>query len=300
MLAEILSPIDSISPTKLVRTISTKKVIEIYKNGFNIDVSRFFKSDLKEIEVRECLSTGYQFYYPFGIDGDGKFYEALEKYPWYYEPWKWEYDYTIQGLSKDHKILEVGTGGNVFIKKLNDIGYTNLTGLELNENSVTKGQREGLNIIAESIQDHAKRYPNHYDVVTSFQVVEHIANVSSFIQSSIDTLKPGGQFIISVPNNASYLGLKKDASLNLPPHHMGLWTPDALRNIANHFNLEFEELAYEPFSKFRRPYFYSVMHENKKPYLFYKIARNFWPFLIERKYSKEFLAFTIQIKYRKK
>jgi 2-polyprenyl-3-methyl-5-hydroxy-6-metoxy-1,4-benzoquinol methylase len=296
----ILSPIDNKSKTKLVRKVDVSKIAKGYNDGFEIDVTRFFNNAGKEIEIRECLSTGFQFFYPSGIEGDGPFYQELEKYDWYYGPWKWEYDHTISKINKEDKFLEVGSGGNVFLSKLKELGYTNIVGLELNQNSVKNGKEKGLTVLSESIQEHSLTHKEFYDVTASFQVLEHIYDVHSFIQSSIDTLKPGGRLIVSVPNNNSYLGERPMTPLNLPPHHVGLWRPDSLRKLENHFNIKCEEIALEPFSKFRRPSFYSAIHENKKPYLYYKIARNFWPSLIERKYSKEFLAFTIQAQFIKK
>jgi 2-polyprenyl-3-methyl-5-hydroxy-6-metoxy-1,4-benzoquinol methylase len=296
-MSEILSPINGISKTFLVKKLEISKIKESYK-GFNIDISRFFPKDADFIEIRECEDTGYRFYYPLNLDGDGEFYEALQKYPWYYEPWKWEYDEAIKHVKKEDKILEIGSGGNKFIEKLASLGY-NITGLELNQDAVKKGLAKGLNVLPDSIQQHAEKFRGHYDVVASFQVVEHIADVQSFMQSSVDALKSGGTLIVSVPNNDSYMKLREYASLNMPPHHMGLWTKDSLTKMGEHFDLKFDGITFEPFSKFRRPYFYSVMHEGKKPYLFYKIARNFWPSLIERKFSKEFLGFTIQAKFIK-
>jgi 2-polyprenyl-3-methyl-5-hydroxy-6-metoxy-1,4-benzoquinol methylase len=290
----ILSPIDNVSETKLVKKIEVSKIKEGYSSGFNIDVAKYFQKVGNEIEVRECLATGFQFFYPAGIEGDGPFYQELEKFDWYYGPWKWEYDHTISKIKKEDKILEVGSGGNVFLSKLKELGFNDIVGLELNENAVNDGKSKGLNVLSESIQEHALTHKEHYDVTASFQVLEHIYDVHSFVESSLKVLKPGGKLIISVPNNNSYLGERPMTSLNLPPHHVGLWRPNSLKKLENHFNVKCEEISLEPFSKFRRPSFYSTIHENKKPYLYYKIARNFWPSLIERKYSKEFLAFTIQ------
>jgi 2-polyprenyl-3-methyl-5-hydroxy-6-metoxy-1,4-benzoquinol methylase len=296
---KILSPIDGVSETKIVRRISVNEIIRVYKEGFKIDVDKFFLNKGDEIFVRECVSTGYQFFYPLAIEGDGPFYQELEKHDWYYGPWKWEYDHTISKTNKDCKFLEVGSGGNVFLAKLKELGYQNIVGLELNDNSIKKGKELGINVLPESIQDHALSKPGYYDVVASFQVLEHISDVRSYIQSSLDVLKPGGRLIVSVPNNNSWLSVIPMTALNLPPHHVGLWRPDSVKNLENHFDMKCEEIALEPFSKFRRPGFYSALHGGKKPYLYYKIARNFWPSLIERKYSSEFLAFTIQAQFIK-
>ncbi|MBH41218.1 MAG: hypothetical protein CL685_00710 [Candidatus Magasanikbacteria bacterium] len=41
---------------------------------------------------------------------------------------------------------------------------------------------------------------NHFDVVTSFQVIEHIPNVGDYLRELARVLKPGGTIIITTPN----------------------------------------------------------------------------------------------------
>ena len=88
---KIRSPLTKLRNTQLEKVLETDFIIDCYKKQLNIDVSKYFK-DIKKISIYKCLDTGYRFYYPLNIYGDGKFYESLEKHSWYYMDWKWEHE----------------------------------------------------------------------------------------------------------------------------------------------------------------------------------------------------------------
>jgi 2-polyprenyl-3-methyl-5-hydroxy-6-metoxy-1,4-benzoquinol methylase len=63
-----------------------------------------------------------------------------------------------------------------------------------------------------------------YDVVISFQVIEHINDDNSYLQEIHRVLKPGGKAIITTPN------IKKTLSRN--PWHIREYTAEQLTNLA--------------------------------------------------------------------
>lgn len=243
---EVKSPLIPNSQVSLVRAIETQLIKDGYLKYYNIDVSPYFEGK-KHIHIYKCHDTNFRFYYPFNLDGDGEFYEKLQTGEFYYIPWKWEHEITLKYLSPNYKnILEVGSGGNGFVKNINSLGF-DIIGLELNKASVSKGIKEGLNIIADTVQEHAEKFAEKYDVVCSFQVLEHIADPLSFLKGSVKCLKKGGFLIISVPNNESdFLKYNFDAVLNMPPHHMGLWDEKSLRALTNILDIEVVNTHFEP------------------------------------------------------
>jgi 2-polyprenyl-3-methyl-5-hydroxy-6-metoxy-1,4-benzoquinol methylase len=102
------------------------------------------------------------------------------------------------------------------------------------------------------LEDHAIENENKYDVVCSFQVLEHIANPRSYLINSLKVLKDGGKLIIAVPNNNPYI-FKHDIlhTLNLPPHHAGLWNKESFENIPKFFPLELVAAIIEPLSEYK-------------------------------------------------
>ncbi len=261
----INSTLDINSKAILKKAISVDKIVEGYKRDFNIDVQKYFSSN-ENIFIYECQNTKFQFYYPFGIEGDSSFYEQLQKFDWYYMPWKWEHQKVKEILKGNEKVLEVGSGDFGFIEKMNQLDF-DIVGLELNEEAILKAKQKNLNVIEETIQDHAHKMLEYYDVVCSFQVLEHIADVRSFLESQMLCLKKGGKLIVGVPNNKSFIRFCNGGLLNKPPHHMGLWDEVSLKKLAGIFNIKLERIYFEPLQDYHVQWYLNTIYDHK-------IARN--------------------------
>jgi 2-polyprenyl-3-methyl-5-hydroxy-6-metoxy-1,4-benzoquinol methylase len=239
------SPITKNNNTTLTDTFSAKDIISLYKQQLDIDVSRFFTSP--SFYLFRCNDTGYRFYYPEGLDGDGKFYEALQNKlgKEYYHTWKFENQLAFDEIKPGDKVLDIGCGiGNFLIRAKEKTN--NVVGLELNQNAVNVCRQKDLTVFNEMIQEHAATHEDYYDVVCMFQVLEHIYDVKDFLEASLKVLKRGGKIIIGVPNNEPYfLGYDKYCTLNLPPHHMGLWNKDVFKQLEDLFNLALLKTEYD-------------------------------------------------------
>jgi SAM-dependent methyltransferase len=249
---DIKSPLTGFKNVSKIRDFDKKWLIKKYNEDFSIDVSSLFE-DVGDIALYRCDDSDYSFFVPF-VMGDSNFYERLSNFPWYYMEWKWEHEITFKLLKKDMNVLEIGCGNGGFLKRLNATLNISNVGLELNENAVKKLVQDGLDIRMESIENHCTENNNKYDVVCSFQVLEHIANIDSFISSSIKCLKPGGRLIISVPNNDSFIG-ELDHVLNMPPHHVGNWNENSLRYLENIYSIKSEKFYFEPIQSYHLNYF---------------------------------------------
>lgn len=256
---KIVSPLTGSQDLKLIDKVKTSKIISDYKK-FGIDVSGYFK-DLKYVKVYQCNDSGYAFYYPYNIAGDSKFYEHFQKFDWYYMPWKWEHEITSQYLSDNMKVLEVGCAHGAFIERISEkFNLSEVVGLELNETTVRKSEK--WQIKNATIQEYANKCNAKFDIVCSFQVLEHISDVHSFIDSQIKCLKVGGDLIVSVPNNESFIKGKRMA-LNMPPHHMGLWDSNSLKSLEKYFPLKLHKLHYEFLQDYHiDSYIYSEYYSN--------------------------------------
>ena len=275
----ILSPVTGNPHTKLYDKIPVSIIESKYMQELNFDVRRFFKTDF--IEIHECLDTGFRFYYPFNIEGDDKLYEHLQQMDWYYSIWYWEHQITADLIKNTDKVLEVGCGTGNFLKVLKEKNISG-TGLELNKKAIQVCKEIDLNVYNELLNEHVLKYNNYYDFVCSFQVLEHVAEVKAFIDDCIKLLKPGGKVMFGVPNNNPYL-FKRDkfTPLNLPPHHMGLWSVKAFNNLPKYFNIkkikiEVEDLIY------KQHYFNLLFDSFKLPRPFNKIKRYFSPKVIDK------------------
>lgn len=234
---------------QLIETISCEALINRYNSKLNIDVSRFFEG-ISNILVYECVDTKYRFFYPFNIWGDGKFYEQLQDTRGYYLPWKWEHETALEYIKPSDSLLEIGSARGAFLEGLkNRFGAKfNGRGIELNEAAAKIAQEKGLNVDVQFIQEVAEKEAESYDVISFFQVLEHINDVMPFMQSAVKCLKPKGKIILSVPNNASFIRDIPMNHLNMPPHHMGLWDKESLTKVAEVLNLKPIDFRFEALS----------------------------------------------------
>lgn len=242
----IKSPLTGIDNCIKEVVIDSTEIISIYKKQFNIDVTKYFEG-IDELAVYECPETKYRFYYPNSVAGDEIYYKQMGMLDWYYNPSRWEHGKAFQLINKNSSVLEVGSGPGYFLERLKE-NQINFTGLELNREAIKIALNKGIEVKNEMVQDHSVTAYEKYDVVCSFQVLEHISEPLEFLKSSVDCLKKGGILIIAVPNNDSYFkyNVLNSKVLNMPPHHMGLWDLESLKSLQKYLPIKYLDVFYEP------------------------------------------------------
>lgn len=236
----VVSPLTGSAKTELVETVRTKDLVRLYRRTLGCDVSTEFIG-VEEIGFYRCVESDLCFFDP-AVAGSSKFYDELQKFDWYYLESKREYEDASKFVDPRGTVLEVGCGSGNFAKR---IGAKHYTGLEISDAAVQKAQNEGVTVLQEGVETHAATSPGNYDVVCGFQVLEHVKNVSAFIEACVRCVRPGGIVIFSVPSADSFLALAPNNCLNLPPHHLTWWSDDALRFVAKRFSLEVQLITHE-------------------------------------------------------
>jgi len=241
-----VSPLTATKKTALTDSFSSNDVVSLYKKQLGTDVSAFLPTE-GTFHLFECTETGYRFYYPKGMDGDGVFYSYLQQQlgDQYYHKWKWENQLAYDLLKEGDKVLDIGCGVGNFLIRAKEKA-SEVCGLELNNEAVEVCRQRGINTYNEFLDKHAEKRTGYYDMVCMFQVLEHIYDVKGFLEDALKALKKGGILVIGVPNNEPYfLGHDKYCTLNLPPHHMGLWNKKVFEKMAPIFNLSIEHVTYD-------------------------------------------------------
>jgi SAM-dependent methyltransferase len=250
---------------ELIETFEASKIIEKYSKEIGVDIERFFEG-INQVKLYNCIETGYRFYYPESIIGDAKFYEDLAKARQSYYSRRWEHIQALNYIRKTDEILEVGSGFGSFLELLKDNKINNVKGIELSRLAMEKCKEKQLNVESKLIEDLDEK--NKFDVVCSFQVLEHVYDVKSFLDSAIKVLKPGGKLMIGVPNNNPYLHvLDKLHTLNLPPHHAGLWSKKALCSLTKIYPIKIVDIEFEPLLKSYNDFLNFHLHYNKSKIL---------------------------------
>lgn len=185
---KVFSPITLTDNVTLIKTISTKWIIENYYQVLKIDVSDILK-DIDCVKLYKCNDSEYYFYYPFNISGTSHFYQKLQNFDWYYLTDKWEYNYALRYISAYSQLLEIGAGSGHFLLKAHKEKKVHIVGLELNDHAIKQAEENNVKIIKDNLESFSLNNPNCFDIVASFQVLEHITNVKIFLNSSLKLLK---------------------------------------------------------------------------------------------------------------
>lgn len=109
------------------------------------------------------------------------------------------YTYIVERLNlnpRKVKILDVGCGAGYFLSVLKDMGISH-KGLEVAPHLIRYCKELGLNVDANSIHEEPDE---EYDVISLFDVLEHLADPIAIFKIINKKIKPGGFCIIFTPN----------------------------------------------------------------------------------------------------
>lgn len=246
MLNQVCCPLCNYENQTILETIDTLTLKEIWDKTASIDITRILDKTFS-ISFYKCPKCDLGFFDP-QIPGDSKFYGDLAKDSMYYlHEGKSEFHYSAKKILSGSSVLDIGSGRGVFSQFLDP--STDYTGLELSSTAVQLAKESNINVINSTIEEFAQSTKKRFDYIVSFQVLEHIENISSFIVAIKEVLRDGGTIIFAVPNNESFISKTPNHILNLPPHHQLHWTRKSLNFLASNFNLTVEDIYCERVSK---------------------------------------------------
>lgn len=209
------------------------------------------------IDIYECPTCGC-------IMGDLAFvpdqYEAQDYYTLAYNDigaiereWGFRWRYILRrivGLKAGRKVLDVGAGNGYFVALARSEFGFEAEGVEISDAEIAFARDKfGVELHKQALQD----LPRSYDVVTSFNVLEHVKEPKQLLREMADRVRPGGLLVLTTPNPACIhrrvKGLKKWGMVD-PPHHINLFPRAALQQlIADH---SFMPITYETLSTYVR------------------------------------------------
>ena len=125
------------------------------------------------------------------------------------------------------RLVDVGCSSGEFLLRAQQAGFA-CSGVEFSEDSAAQAERRsGLTIERGTIHDSALT-PRSCDVITMFDVIEHVPDPLSDLRAAYALLAPGGWLVLSTPNidglfpRASYplAGVLGHWPHPEPPHHL--------------------------------------------------------------------------------
>lgn len=153
------------------------------------------------------------------------------------------YNYLMRVIShrkygNDAKFLDVGTNIGTLPFMMYSREKLKMFGAETRSEAVEKGKKK-YHEIADMlfvVDETLKSIPNDtFDVVTMFDVIEHIPHVDEYLENEIyRVLKPDGIFVFQTPNariNPLFEIVRTKSLLAYKSYHCSLQTPKTLEKI---------------------------------------------------------------------
>ena len=125
--------------------------------------------------------------------------------------WRFETTYTdvlaylSETVGLTGRLIDVGCGSGEFISfMLNHPGW-DAVGVELSPDAVALAVARGLNVKRGKIADVGSKFGGGFDVLTMFNVLEHVLDPWEVLRTAYSLLRPGGVIVVQVPNDFSRL-----------------------------------------------------------------------------------------------
>jgi 2-polyprenyl-3-methyl-5-hydroxy-6-metoxy-1,4-benzoquinol methylase len=143
---------------------------------------------------------------------------------------------------KRGKLLDVGCGLGYFVKRVSECGGWDAYGYEISPHAVDYARRKlGLeNVFAGCVED-SHFAPSSFDIITLWDVVEHIPDPEPLLACLLTLLKPDGILFLHTPNIAAQLpkarlkklirGMQPDLHYIEAKDHVNIYSMKALAKI---------------------------------------------------------------------
>jgi 2-polyprenyl-3-methyl-5-hydroxy-6-metoxy-1,4-benzoquinol methylase len=132
---------------------------------------------------------------------------------------------------KTNKILDAGCGAGYFLDEAKKRGWQ-IYGTELSDKAIQICTEKGIKM-KKGFVDPSNYEPNTFDIITSFEVIEHINNPQSELKNFNIILRDGGLVYITTPNFNSILRYHLKAKYNVIsyPEHLSYYTKTTLKKM---------------------------------------------------------------------
>jgi SAM-dependent methyltransferase len=219
------------------------------------------------VDVWSCDRCGFGYAVPF-LGGDAEFYALAHEGDPHYPDDRWEFAETLEalaGLPPPGRVAEIGAGHGAFLNRLRtQYPHSDVVAADFDRGAVAALRARGYQAHLGSLDDVKAHGP--FDVVCMFQTVEHMADVDAVLSDLVGMLSPSGSVFVSMPNaDATRVQEELTGYWDMPPNHVGRWTPEAVRRAADRHGFD-AVIALQPVRPWETTWQLAVSSVNARAY----------------------------------
>lgn len=128
-------------------------------------------------------------------------------------------------------IGDIGAGFGIFSEELKKIWHdANIVAIEPSADMANICRDKGLRVIESPVEDIDESF-HKFDLLTSFELFEHLDNPATFLEKILSILNTDGFFYMTTLNGLGFdIQLFWDKSKSVtPPHHLNFFNPNSIR-----------------------------------------------------------------------
>ncbi len=141
-------------------------------------------------------------------------------------------------------IGDVGAGFGLFLSELKKIRPNNsLVAIEPSVDMSKLCREEGLEVIPSLLEEITDKV-EFFDVLTAFELFEHLNDPRDFVQKIHGLLKPGGTFLFTTLNGLGFdIQMLQEKSKSIsPPHHLNFFNPNSVKVLLKNCGFDHVEV----------------------------------------------------------
>jgi SAM-dependent methyltransferase len=146
---------------------------------------------------------------------------------------------------KTGKVGDIGAGFGIFLEELRAIlPQAEAIAIEPSVDMANICRRKGLAVIESMLED-VDPAEHKFDLLTSFELFEHLHHPSFFLERVYRLLKPGGYFFLTTLNGLGFdiQVFWADSKSVSPPHHLNFFNPHSIALLLKKVGFEIIEIS---------------------------------------------------------
>lgn len=203
-------------------------------------------------DIRICAACTFGFAYPY-VGGDAEFYSIRHEDAGY-PGWKWDFDVGLrEGIERFDRgrVIDIGAGDGAFLRRIDGTKWERCA-IEATPAMRSTLVSAGIEVF-DSEQEAVSKAAGTFQVVTLFQVLEHLSIFRETLATARKLCAPDGRLIVVVPYGDGISTQERLSGVaDMPPNHVNRWTPESLAKAFQQSGFDPEPALLEPVDYRRR------------------------------------------------